>query len=105
MDRASSDAFKKYIDSKGSEVAEHTELLSFFALPHIPKPQEHSGMAHVFTKEWIQKLRLRVQEIVKENFRQNVNYNKKTKTGLEEIYERMTSEKEANQKEEESECK
>ena len=50
MDRSSAEAFKKYIDSKGSEVAEHTELLSFFALPHIPKPQEHSGMAHVFTK-------------------------------------------------------
>ena len=34
-----------------------------------------------------------------------MNYNKKTKTGLEEMFEKMTNEKDSSQKEEESECK
>lgn len=61
VDRAAGEALKKYIDSKGPEVSDESELLLFFALPFIPKPQENPSLAKIFTKEWVQRLRSNLQ--------------------------------------------
>lgn len=48
--------FRQYLDSKGSELSKTTELLSFYALPYIPKPSEHVGFKQLFTAEWVRDL-------------------------------------------------
>lgn len=48
--------FRQYLDSKGSELSKTTELLSFYALPYIPKPSEHAGFKQLFTAEWVNNL-------------------------------------------------
>jgi LisH domain-containing protein ARMC9 len=62
IDKANAEAFKKYLDTKGADLSETSEFLSFFALPFMPRPQDHKALAHVFTKEWISKLKGRLTE-------------------------------------------
>lgn len=57
MEKAAAEAFKKYIETKGCEISDENELLVFFSLPYIPRPQDNPTMARVFTKEWLHKLR------------------------------------------------
>lgn len=64
IDQKSSDAFKRFLETRGSEFSETSEFLSFFALPYMPRAHENKSIAHVFTKEWLSKLRTRLAEFL-----------------------------------------
>ena len=56
------EAFRRYLDSKGADLSDTNEFLNFFALPYMPKPQEHKALASVLTKDWITRMRNKVAE-------------------------------------------
>jgi hypothetical protein len=39
VDKNSMEALKRYLDHKGSELSKNDELLPYFMLPFMPKPQ------------------------------------------------------------------
>lgn len=49
--------FKKYLDSKGSELSKANEFLAYYALPYIPNPWNHPSFKHLFTIDWVQELK------------------------------------------------
>lgn len=49
--------FKKYLDSKGSELSKANEFLAYYALPYIPNPSNHPSFKHLYTVEWVQDLK------------------------------------------------
>lgn len=57
---------------KGSDLSRTTEFLSFYALPYIQKPQEHPAISHVFTKEWLLKLKKAFHEFLKANSKNQI---------------------------------
>ena len=60
--------YKKYLETKGSELSKTNEFLPYYALPYIQKPQEHPGMKELFTKEWIINLRGKLLEFLSNLF-------------------------------------
>ena len=55
---------KNYLGNKGAEFAKTTEFLQFYALPYIPRPQEHISFQTYFTIEWQQELKDKVAQFV-----------------------------------------
>jgi len=53
--------FKKYLDTKGRDLAQTTEVLQYYALPYVPNPMEHPYFKHIFTKDWVLELRNKLQ--------------------------------------------
>ena len=49
--------FKKYLDSRGTELSKANEFLAYYALPYIPNPSDHPSFKHLFTVEWVQDLK------------------------------------------------
>ena len=49
--------FVAYLESRGEELSKTTELLPFFALHYMPRPQEHKAIEHIFRKKWTIDLR------------------------------------------------
>jgi hypothetical protein len=64
IDKVTVEHFKKYLETKGSELSKTNEFLSFYALPYIQKPQEHPAISQIFTKEWIQKVKKHLTEAI-----------------------------------------
>lgn len=56
-DSASLQHFVGYLDTRGQELSQTTELLPYFALPYMPRPAEHPAIQHIFKKKWIADLR------------------------------------------------
>lgn len=56
-DQASLQHFVNYLDTRGQELSQTTELLPYFALPYMPRPAEHPAIEHIFRKKWISDLR------------------------------------------------
>lgn len=56
--------YKKYLETKGSELSKTNEFLPYYALPYIQKPQEHPALKELFTKEWIINLRSKLLEFL-----------------------------------------
>lgn len=53
--------FKDYLNTKGAVLCRTSEFLPFYALPHIPNPQNHPSFQHYFTHSWGSDLRNRIQ--------------------------------------------
>ena len=53
--------FKKYLDTKGRDLAQTTEVLQYYAFPYVPNPTEHPYFKHIFTKEWVSDLRNKLE--------------------------------------------
>lgn len=64
LDKNTVAKFKKYLETKGSELSKTNEFLPFYALPYIQKPQEHPALKELFTKEWIINLRNKLLEFL-----------------------------------------
>lgn len=60
--------YKKYLETKGSELSKTSEFLPFYALPYIQKPQDHPALKELFTKEWIVNLRSKLLEFLSNLF-------------------------------------
>ncbi|KAM3134803.1 hypothetical protein pb186bvf_013128 [Paramecium bursaria] len=45
--------FKGYLESKGQELSKTNEFLHYYALPYVPKPQEHPSYKHLFSNQWL----------------------------------------------------
>ena len=56
--------YKKYLETKGSELSKTNEFLPYYALPYIQKPQEHPALKELFTKDWIINLRAKLVEFL-----------------------------------------
>lgn len=57
IDKNAADAFRKYIETKGAELSSTSEYIPFFALPFMKNPLEQNVLTHIFTKDWIIKLK------------------------------------------------
>ncbi|EAR84160.2 hypothetical protein TTHERM_00723450 (macronuclear) [Tetrahymena thermophila SB210] len=57
-------SFKEYLDNRGAALAKTNEFLQYYALPYIPRPQEHQALQHLFTENWIQSLRLQLNQFL-----------------------------------------
>jgi hypothetical protein len=42
-------AFKEYLETRGSAVAQSEEFVAFYALPYIPDPRQHPSFKCLFT--------------------------------------------------------
>lgn len=45
--------FKSYLESRGQELSKTNEFLPYYALPYVPRPQEHASYKHLFSNQWI----------------------------------------------------
>ena len=59
--------FKKYLDSKGSELSKANEFLAYYALPYIPNPASHPSFKHLFTVDWVQDLKIKLKTFIQTN--------------------------------------
>ena len=60
LDHSSANAFKKYLETRASEMELDKEQLPLFAMPHMPQPQDNPAYSHLFTKDFVTKTRSRV---------------------------------------------
>ncbi|CAH8500583.1 unnamed protein product [Heterobilharzia americana] len=44
--------FKRYLETKGSVHSQNTEFLAYYALPYVPKPNEHPIYQQLFEETW-----------------------------------------------------
>jgi len=59
--------FKKYLDSKGTELSKANEFLAYYALPYIPNPWNHPSFSHLFTSDWVQDLKQKLKVFISTN--------------------------------------
>lgn len=59
--------FKKYLDSRGTELSKANEFLAYYALPYIPNPSDHPSFKHLFTVEWVQDLKQKLKQFIQQN--------------------------------------
>ncbi len=41
-------AFRAYLENRGSQLSQNTELASLFALPYVPNPSNHPSFKKLF---------------------------------------------------------
>lgn len=73
IDKSCTEAFKRYLDSKGSELSNTQEYLPYFALAFMSRPQENGGLAHLFTKEWLSKVRSKLIDAINSHIKHPPN--------------------------------
>ncbi|CAK8681084.1 unnamed protein product [Clavelina lepadiformis] len=56
--------FKKYLETKGSDLSQTTEFLPFYALPFVPNPVQHPSFKEIFSTYWVPDLRARVDKFL-----------------------------------------
>ena len=56
--------FKKFLDTKGSELSKTSEFLPYYALPYVQHPIEHPSFKQLFTMDWIKSLREKLIEFL-----------------------------------------
>ena len=54
------------MDSKGSDFAQTTEFIQYFAFPYVPNPKEHQSFKHIFTRDWVKELRNKLQSFLEQ---------------------------------------
>jgi hypothetical protein len=59
--RTSLAAFKEFLTTAGAVLCQTSEILPFFALPHIPEPFKHPSFQHYFTPDWTADIRRRLE--------------------------------------------
>ncbi len=42
------DALQQFLQARGSSLSKTAEFLPFYALPHVPEPQNHPSFATLF---------------------------------------------------------
>ncbi|CAH8530249.1 unnamed protein product [Dicrocoelium dendriticum] len=45
-------SFRQYLETKGSQLSQSTDLLPYYALPYVPNPREHPTYQRLFTDSW-----------------------------------------------------
>ena len=83
--------FKKYLDSKQIELSKTTEFLAYYALPYVPNPKEHPSYKQLFTLEWVNGLKDKIKECIK-------NYLPSPSTKFPVLYELISNGEDNNQK-------
>ena len=58
-------AFKQYLDTHGPLLADDPQLLSYYALPYVRKPQTHPAFAHIFTSAFVSDLRSQLSNVLR----------------------------------------
>ncbi|XP_064385078.1 lisH domain-containing protein ARMC9-like isoform X1 [Halichondria panicea] len=53
-------AFRTYLENRGSQLSQNTELASLFALPYVPNPSNHPSFKKLFLESWTVELKARV---------------------------------------------
>lgn len=64
LDKAELYHFKVFLDTKGADLANTTEFLSYYALPYVPNPLEHPSFKHIFTKDWMHDVRKKLESFL-----------------------------------------
>jgi len=59
--------FKQYLDNKGASLSKTEEYLHFYALPYIPNPSEHPSFKALFTRNWFNEIKTRLQRYFQVN--------------------------------------
>ena len=63
--------FKVYLEQEGKNFSRSEEILSYFALPYMPNPQEHPAFKHIFTMKWFNTLKDKLRVLVGKEDLQN----------------------------------
>jgi hypothetical protein len=50
-------AYKEYLETRGTELSKTAEFLPYYALPYVSNPLEHLSYKHLFKKDWVDDLR------------------------------------------------
>ncbi|CAH8837553.1 unnamed protein product [Trichobilharzia szidati] len=62
--QAAMQEFKKYLETKGSVHSQNTEFLAYYALPYVPKPNEHPIYQQLFEESWRKSVISRVSRFI-----------------------------------------
>jgi hypothetical protein len=63
--------FKKFLDTKGSELSKTSEFLPYYALPYVPNPTDHPSFKQLFTTEWIKNLKDKLHQFLSDTITTN----------------------------------
>ncbi|CAM9550667.1 unnamed protein product, partial [Sphacelaria rigidula] len=58
--------FRRYLDGRGRALAQDREVVSFYALPHVPDPAAHPAFDFVFRDDWVAELRTRLEDFLQD---------------------------------------
>ncbi|GBN18979.1 LisH domain-containing protein ARMC9, partial [Araneus ventricosus] len=61
--------FHYYLESKGSVLSECAELLPYYALPYVPRPNTHPSFAELFQDAWVANLRNKLETFLFEGLK------------------------------------
>ena len=56
--------FKRFLDTKGSELSKTSEFLPYYALPYVPNPIDHPSFKQLFSTEWIKNLKEKLNDFL-----------------------------------------
>lgn len=56
--------FKLYLEQEGPNFSKSEEILSFFALPYMPNPQDHPAFKQIFTNKWLNSLKDKIRVVI-----------------------------------------
>eukprot|EP01112_Ceratiomyxa_fruticulosa_P010373 TRINITY_DN2742_c0_g2_i1.p1 TRINITY_DN2742_c0_g2~~TRINITY_DN2742_c0_g2_i1.p1 ORF type:complete len:778 (-),score=181.70 TRINITY_DN2742_c0_g2_i1:122-2455(-) len=56
--------FQQYLSTKGAELSKTSAFLSFYALPYVPDPASHPSFQDIFTLEWVNEMKTRVNKFL-----------------------------------------
>ncbi|ELU06099.1 hypothetical protein CAPTEDRAFT_181527 [Capitella teleta] len=57
-------AFKAYLETRGSSLSQTTEFLPFYALPFVPNPKTHPSYKELFSEKWVPDLERRLDKFL-----------------------------------------
>ena len=57
-------AFRSYLENRGSQLSQTTEFLPFYALPYVPDPVTHPSFKELFEEHWSPDLQLRMERFI-----------------------------------------
>ncbi|KAI8816691.1 uncharacterized protein EV422DRAFT_544511, partial [Fimicolochytrium jonesii] len=61
--------FKKFLETRGSELSKTPQFLSYYALPYIPDPREHPSFKELFEKDWAADLERRLRSFLRNSLK------------------------------------
>eukprot|EP00347_Sterkiella_histriomuscorum_P012911 403366749 len=68
--------FKNYLESQGQELSQTSEFVTFYALPYVQNLSEHKSFRHIFTKEFNQQIKDRLNKYIESHLNKNFNSQK-----------------------------
>ncbi|XP_063714114.1 lisH domain-containing protein ARMC9-like isoform X2 [Symsagittifera roscoffensis] len=66
-------AFRTFLETRGSSLSQTTEFLPYYALPFVPNPPAHPSFKELFTDSWVPEVQVRLEKFLAISLRTNAN--------------------------------